>query len=274
MVGTDDRRFTEWLELTADLVRCPGRAFPRTLISRKLSTTFGSTVAWSWMTGDGTWGFEAVNTRFDLLSPAHLDYWRGAGLSQRHPLVRWYRSSLDPTPMSIGDVPSAVVPRREVDRARAMLRPLEVDQQLSIPYRIGASEHVAFVMGRTGEDFHREEAALAARLQPLLCLAARQYVVLEESPGAWDVARDHGLTGREVAVLTLVAQNLTAVAIAHRLGISARTVHKHLEHVYAKLGVADRVTAVQVARRMGLCGTGTDGEAGGVASRHPNQRPM
>lgn len=272
MVGTDDRRFTEWLDLTADLVRCPGRAFPRTLISRRLSTTFGCTVAWSWVTGDGTWGFEAVNTRFDLLSPAHLDYWRGAGLSQRHPLVRWYRTSLDPTPISIGDVPSAVVPRHEVDRAQAMLRPLEVDQQLSIPYRIGASEHVAFVMGRTGEDFHREEVALAARLQTILCLAARQYVVLEGSPGAWDVGRELGLTGREVAVLTLVAQNLTAVAIAHRLGISARTVQKHLEHVYAKLGVADRVTAVFVARRTGILGAETDGQPGGAADDHPNRR--
>ena len=36
MVGKDERRFAEWLDLTADLVRCPGRAFPRTLVSEML----------------------------------------------------------------------------------------------------------------------------------------------------------------------------------------------------------------------------------------------
>ncbi len=60
------------------------------------------------------------------------------------------------------------------------------------------------------------------------------------------------LTGREHAVLTLLVGGLTATAIAHRLGTSPRTVHKHLENLYRKLGASDRLTAVLRAQRLGL----------------------
>jgi HD-GYP domain-containing protein (c-di-GMP phosphodiesterase class II) len=59
------------------------------------------------------------------------------------------------------------------------------------------------------------------------------------------------LTVREQEVLGLVAQGLTNQAIARRLGISAKTVNTHLEHVYAKLGVSTRVAAVVHATRRG-----------------------
>ena len=60
------------------------------------------------------------------------------------------------------------------------------------------------------------------------------------------------LTRRELAVLHLLVEGCTAVAMAHRLGISVRTVQKHLEHVYRKLGVGDRLSAVLTAQRVGL----------------------
>ena len=60
------------------------------------------------------------------------------------------------------------------------------------------------------------------------------------------------LTDRELAVLHLLVEGCTAVAMAHRLGISVRTVQKHLEHVYRKLGVCDRLRAVLAAQRSGL----------------------
>ena len=61
-----------------------------------------------------------------------------------------------------------------------------------------------------------------------------------ERPSSWPGA----LTARERVVLTLLSEGMTAVAIAHRLGISPRTVHKHLENIYVKLGVSDRLSAV------------------------------
>ena len=60
------------------------------------------------------------------------------------------------------------------------------------------------------------------------------------------------LTPREHAVLLLLAEGLVAEAIARRLSISTRTVSKHLEHVYRKLGTSDRLTSVLVAQSLGL----------------------
>jgi DNA-binding NarL/FixJ family response regulator len=53
----------------------------------------------------------------------------------------------------------------------------------------------------------------------------------------------------------LLAQGLTAAAIARRLTITERTAQKHLQRCYAKLGVADRLAAVLRARHIGLVGT-------------------
>lgn len=53
------------------------------------------------------------------------------------------------------------------------------------------------------------------------------------------------LSAREAEVLRLVADGLTNGAIASRLLISESTVKTHLLHVYAKLAVADRASAVR-----------------------------
>ncbi len=52
------------------------------------------------------------------------------------------------------------------------------------------------------------------------------------------------LTARERDVLSWLATGTTDRQIAAMLGVSPRTVHKHLEHVYQKLGVATRTAAV------------------------------
>lgn len=67
-----------------------------------------------------------------------------------------------------------------------------------------------------------------------------------------DAVDDAGLTPRERTILAMLAESRTAESIGRSLGISARTVHKHLENVYRKLGVSDRVAAVTAAQRRGL----------------------
>jgi DNA-binding NarL/FixJ family response regulator len=52
------------------------------------------------------------------------------------------------------------------------------------------------------------------------------------------------LTERESQVVRLLATGATASCIGRQMRISERTVHKHLENVYAKLGVHDRLSAV------------------------------
>jgi len=53
-----------------------------------------------------------------------------------------------------------------------------------------------------------------------------------------------GLTAREGECCTGWAAGKTDREIALIVGCSARTVHKHLQHVYTKLGVETRTAAV------------------------------
>lgn len=61
-----------------------------------------------------------------------------------------------------------------------------------------------------------------------------------------------GLTPREVEVLTLLGSGATNREIAARLGIAAKTVGNHVEHVYTKIGVSTRPGATLFAVQHGL----------------------
>ena len=63
------------------------------------------------------------------------------------------------------------------------------------------------------------------------------------------------LSAREIEVLRAAAQGLDNAGIAKRLGISPRTIERHLSNAYAKLGVsgkAARAAAVAEVLRRGL----------------------
>jgi DNA-binding CsgD family transcriptional regulator len=60
------------------------------------------------------------------------------------------------------------------------------------------------------------------------------------------------LTPRELEVLQLAAEGYSGPMIARELVISAATVSTHFEHIYAKLAVGDRATAVAKAMRLGM----------------------
>lgn len=62
-------------------------------------------------------------------------------------------------------------------------------------------------------------------------------------PSRVELARIFKLTQREAEVLLWVAQGKTNRDIGQILGTSPRTVNKHLEHVYVKLGVETRTAA-------------------------------
>jgi DNA-binding CsgD family transcriptional regulator len=57
------------------------------------------------------------------------------------------------------------------------------------------------------------------------------------------------LTPRETEVLSWIAKGKTNRDVADILGMSPRTVNKHLEHVFEKLGVETRAAAAALASR-------------------------
>lgn len=123
----------------------------------------------------------------------------------------------------------------------------------SLKLHLPAGSEGRYVRGwaatRDGHDYTRTELERASAVQPVLDVVVKHYIAAsghDLDPGAT------GLTAREVVVLRQVSTGLTTDAVGRRLGISGRTVSKHLERAYRKLDVQDRVTALRRASELGL----------------------
>ena len=86
---------------------------------------------------------------------------------------------------------------------------------------------------------------------------AIEYALLEDEPStiipsSRALEQPAGLTPREVEVLGLVAEGLTNPQVAQKLFLSPRTVQRHLNSVYRKLGVSSRAAATRLALEHGL----------------------
>jgi DNA-binding CsgD family transcriptional regulator len=247
--------FARWIEFVGDLLLAGKPPFPVELLLTELRGTFNAHSSWNWMEPDGSYGFHVCEVTPGWPDAAAMQFW-GEGALALHPLISWFGTTRDMSAMTLGRVPREMSSREGFQLIREELLPVALDQQLSIPYRVGGGHHRAFVVSKSGEDFDDADLALARWIQPLLVLLARQSTVLSNesvlSPQGFTAAAAVGLTSREVAVLELLARGMTATAIGRQLAISARTVQVHLDHVYRKLGVHDRLMAVHMARDAGL----------------------
>lgn len=239
----------DWVDVVHDLLNHPVLPGWHGDVLPYLIDTFEGPASWHWFLADGSFGFEAFGVpRGDWPPPAILEQWQQELPS--HPLIRWFAHTGEVAALTLRRVPEAVVPRRECDIARSIYAEVGVEEQLSIPMHVHGTEHRAFVMARSGKDYSDEQLAMARQIQPLLMLLDRQSQALDGAGGS--MSGDGDLTGREHVVLALLARGLTARAIGHRLAISERTVHKHVEHIYRKLRVSDRLGAVYAASQRGL----------------------
>jgi DNA-binding CsgD family transcriptional regulator len=76
-------------------------------------------------------------------------------------------------------------------------------------------------------------------------------MLVEPPPGrAHSALRNVGLTGREAEVVCVMIEGSTNADIASHLGISYRTVDKHLQRAYDKLGVENRTAAANLVRQL------------------------
>ncbi|SNS26568.1 regulatory protein, luxR family [Geodermatophilus saharensis] len=244
-----------WLELVGDILqRAPGDAeFPHPQVADLLLRSFDSACC-SLNHVDGAWVDHVVRGWPEGFLPTVPP--SGVLPSARtQPLIRWHAATGSAAAQILGRVPREVAPATMVAEWSAFARPLGITHQLSLPLRVGEGIE-AYVLSRPDDDYTDDDAELAGLVLPVLAALARHHLVVSDAP-PWrrERARDTGLTEREFAVLTLLGAGLTAAAIARRLQTSPRTVHKHLEHVYRKLGVRDRLMAVQRARDTGLLAT-------------------
>ncbi|BBP79608.1 MULTISPECIES: response regulator transcription factor [Pseudomonas] len=115
-------------------------------------------------------------------------------------------------------------------------------------FEVGGSDYVTKpiqideVLARVAAHLRTSRTLLSARAasQPVAALS------LNDEPASKVLSARFQLTGREVEVLRWVACGKTNRDIGTILDLSPRTVNKHLEHVYIKLGVETRTAATSV----------------------------
>lgn len=159
-----------------------------------------------------------------------------------HPLVNHYRVTGSGEPLMISDFLS----RQRFHRLglyAEFFSAIPVEHQIAISLPGPERQVIGIALSRARHDFTEEDRALLSVLRAPLAAAllrarGRQGT---HAPSRGSLA---GLTSREAEVLRLVAAGRTNAAIAHALTVSPRTIAKHLEHIYRKLGVPGRAAAV------------------------------
>jgi HD-GYP domain-containing protein (c-di-GMP phosphodiesterase class II)/DNA-binding CsgD family transcriptional regulator len=86
--------------------------------------------------------------------------------------------------------------------------------------------------------------------------AAERVLVAAGHARARATALPAGLTAREVEVLRLIGLGLTTREVAEQLVISAKTADRHIQNIYAKIGVSTRGAAALFAIEQGLLALG------------------
>jgi DNA-binding CsgD family transcriptional regulator len=135
------------------------------------------------------------------------------------------------------------------------------EQQARFGYHTGVAvalhlpNHVHFVLGVDRRDPLPRDDLLMTRLMGDLQLVAvhaqdaAMRLLKRDAPSASD---DQALTPRELEVLKLTMEGLTAAQISDRLTISVPTVNFHTRNLREKLGAHSKHQAVLTALRRGL----------------------
>jgi DNA-binding CsgD family transcriptional regulator len=226
------------LELVTETLHRAGPGYPDTSVTGFLRDEFCAEFAGAGMvdlvgTGSRRWGDSpgplATGTDFHRYAVAH-------------PVADAYRLSGRPHPIRASDLPRPSPAYGGIDMSRLLVIPLEV-----------TSRHIcAIALRRSGADFTNRDVDIAHELRPVLtAVYALRDRLAPAGPSACDNGTGIPLTPRELAVLDLMTDGLIAPAIARRLGISPRTVSRHVESIYRKLDTHDRASAIIRAQSLG-----------------------
>jgi two-component system response regulator NreC len=93
----------------------------------------------------------------------------------------------------------------------------------------------------------RGEAFVDPALTRVMITAYLKTEGRQEAPAS----QRHGLTAREIEILTLTAEGYANKEIAEKLAISVKTVETHKAHIAEKLGAKSRVEWLRYAREQG-----------------------
>jgi DNA-binding CsgD family transcriptional regulator len=164
----------------------------------------------------------------------------------QHPLVREHGRNPGAVTKRINDL----LPAADFQRTplyNEYYRPIRIDHAMAVPIHVDRNLLVSFVFNRSKRDFSDRDRACLDLIRPHLGNFFRLTRAIDSArtaPSTRSTAADPPLTAREREVLHWLAGGKTDRDIGEILGISPRTVHKHLQRIYEKLGVETRTAAV------------------------------
>src|ERR1700674_27993 len=130
-------------------------------------------------------------------------------------------------------------------------RSIRIDRVMAVPIHVDRQFLVSFVLNRNRRDFSDRDRACLEVIRPhlgnLYRLSAAASRTGDASVQSAVRSAALALTPRERDVLHWLGAGKTDQDIGAVLGISPLTVHKHLQHIYDKLGVETRTAAVMRA---------------------------
>jgi len=115
---------------------------------------------------------------------------------------------------------------------------------------LSETEHIVRGLEAGGVDYVTKPIVIEEMLARIRVHLANARLIRRATEGvstAHELRKDFKLTSREVEVLSWLSKGKTNRDIAQILGLSPRTIDKHLEQIYAKLGVENRTAAAAMA---------------------------
>lgn len=169
-----------------------------------------------------------------------------------HPLVRAHSRNAHAVTTRISDLIRPAEFHR-LPLYNDYYRPIRIEHTMAMPIHVDERFLVSFVFNRGGSGFGDRERDLAEVLRPQVANLYRYSVAIDKMPAmpadTLSLRAALPLTPREREVLDWVAAGKTNRDVAAILGASPRTVEKHLERIYEKLGVETRIAAVMRAAK-------------------------
>lgn len=149
---------------------------------------------------------------------------------------------------------------------REYFGPAGLDHVIDLGLPTALTRQRSFVLFRQAgaDDFSQRDRAVLEMLRPHLyrleahaALRRQLSDALRTQEGAAESHPYAELTPREREIVELVAEGKTNAQIAAQLWVAPSTVKKHLEHIYAKLGVGRRTAAATLPALRAVAGSHT-----------------
>jgi DNA-binding CsgD family transcriptional regulator len=190
-----------------------------------------------------------------------------ARYAHQNPLVHHYNETRDARALRISDVTTQAA-FHALEIYTEVYGPMGMEYQIAFTLPHTRDRILGVALSRRESDFSDAERDLLERARPFLIQAYRNAVRYSEAlatpsglpavpsavpavvpsvvPSA-ETLRGLGLTPRQADAIRLLATGAGEAAIATSLGISLRTLQKHLQLAYRRLGVRNRSQAAAAA---------------------------